>query len=247
MQLIRILPMHKRLQGRATCPAERLCASEINLTPKCRCGRVRAFLRLLHSVHHCQNFLFPSRLHSDKQNAARQLAQIVAYSEDIPNVSRREMFIVIQPTPNDLCDKFSEGLIVRCGKPRDTRAYPVVKIMRAGHGKETAHCCLHKFHRSIELENARYQSEWHATYEEKFHFRAPGNNTGNITFEVVLKQGETNKGAFFYPGSDFNGTGYGKPWATVRVRVASGSLVLCLYMVSGLTVPTLAPPTCPLA
>ena len=36
-------------------------------------------------------------------------------------------------------------------------------------------------------------------YLERFHFRAPPAGTGPITFRALVKQGETNKGAFYWP------------------------------------------------
>ena len=36
-------------------------------------------------------------------------------------------------------------------------------------------------------------------YQERFVFRAPPLGTGTITFRVLVKQGETNKGAFYWP------------------------------------------------
>ena len=37
------------------------------------------------------------------------------------------------------------------------------------------------------------------SYEEKFRFTAPEAGTGDITFRVLLKWGETQGGAFFWP------------------------------------------------
>ena len=43
-------------------------------------------------------------------------------------------------------------------------------------------------------------------YSERFVFRAPPAGTGPITFRVLLKQGETNKGAFYWPSTVDTGT-----------------------------------------
>jgi hypothetical protein len=56
-------------------------------------------------------------------------------------------------------------------------------------------------------------------YRERFIFRAPPTNTGPITFRVLVKQGETNKGAFYWPST---GNGDAPPaWG-----VAGGDLTL---------------------
>ena len=56
-------------------------------------------------------------------------------------------------------------------------------------------------------------------YRERFIFRAPPPNTGPITFRLLVKQGETNKGAFYWPSA---GNGDAPPaWG-----VAGGDLVL---------------------
>ena len=39
-------------------------------------------------------------------------------------------------------------------------------------------------------------------FEERFVFRAPPALTGPITFRVLVKQGETNKGAFYWPSTE---------------------------------------------
>ena len=38
-------------------------------------------------------------------------------------------------------------------------------------------------------------------FEERFVFRAPSANTGPLTFRLLVKQGETNKGAFYWPST----------------------------------------------
>ena len=44
------------------------------------------------------------------------------------------------------------------------------------------------------------------SYYERFVFQAPPAGTGPITFRVLVKQGETNKGAFYWPYSVDTGT-----------------------------------------
>ena len=53
-------------------------------------------------------------------------------------------------------------------------------------------------------------------YVERFLFRAPPAGTGPLTFRVLIKQGDTNRGAFYWPNGG----------APPRPGVAGGDLVL---------------------
>ncbi len=59
-------------------------------------------------------------------------------------------------------------------------------------------------------------------YLERFHFRAPPAGTGPVVFRALVKQGETNKGAFYWPVAPASATPNALP---VNGR-ANGDLVL---------------------
>ena len=51
-----------------------------------------------------------------------------------------------------------------------------------------------------------------------FIFRTPPTGTGPITFRALVKQGETNKGAFYWPSTV--DTGYAGPALTLAFTLA---------------------------
>ena len=51
-------------------------------------------------------------------------------------------------------------------------------------------------------------------YQERLVFRAPPAGTGPITFRVLVKQGETNKGAFYWPVAPASGSLTPPAWGT---------------------------------